>query len=102
MANFGHFWPNFMHVVHKVKFVIFCTKPKKIAIIIYCIRLIFCGSAQEFWKKHNILYMFYDEPVSSRRGRHSGWRNHSTGQNRAMGRHCMGLSINYKRSNHRE
>ena len=34
MADFGHFWANFMHVVHKVKFAIFCTKPKKIAIII--------------------------------------------------------------------
>ena len=29
MAYFGHFWANFMHVVHKTKFVIFCTKLRK-------------------------------------------------------------------------
>ena len=40
MAYFSHFWANFMHVVHKVKFVFFA-QSQKIAIIIYCIRLIF-------------------------------------------------------------
>ena len=29
MAHFGHFWANFMHVMHKANFVFFCTKPEK-------------------------------------------------------------------------
>ena len=57
MAYFGHFWANFMHVVHKVKFVVFCTKPK-IATIIYCIRLIFAVLHKNS-EKNTIYYMCF-------------------------------------------
>ena len=57
MAYFGHFWANFMHVVHKVKFVVFCTKPK-IATIIYCIRLIFAVLHKNSGK-NTIYYMCF-------------------------------------------
>ena len=42
MAYFGHFWANFMHVVHKIDFVIFLHKTQKMSIIYY----IFCMAAE--------------------------------------------------------
>ena len=41
MAHFGHFWANFMHVVHKIKFVIFAQNPENEYNILY-----FCTAAE--------------------------------------------------------
>ena len=35
MADLGHFWANFMHVVHKANFVFFYTKPEKPSIFVW-------------------------------------------------------------------
>ena len=50
MAYFSHFWVNFMHVVHKAKFVIFCTKPEK-CLFLANLELNFGGqSSGELWR----------------------------------------------------
>ena len=50
MADFGRFLANFMHVVHKAKFVFFCTKPEK-CLFLANLELNFGGqSSGELWR----------------------------------------------------
>ena len=56
MAYFGHFWTNFMHVVHKINFVIFLHKTCKLGIIAWFIRAIFLKTLKN---KHNTLRAYF-------------------------------------------